>query len=73
MQGMIWRHLAPNCFSALLVFATLRFGQVILLGSVLSFSGGWGAQPPVAELGIHGRTGAGNSCSTRRISRWRRV
>jgi ABC-type dipeptide/oligopeptide/nickel transport system permease subunit len=54
-QGMsdarlIWRHLAPNCLSAIFVFATLRFGQVILLGSALSFLG-LGAQPPIAELG----------------------
>ena len=47
---MIWRHLAPNCVSAALVFATLRFGQVILLGSALSFLG-LGAQPPTPELG----------------------
>jgi ABC-type dipeptide/oligopeptide/nickel transport system permease subunit len=54
-QGMsdarlIRRHLAPNCLSPIFVFATLRFGQVILLGSALSFLG-LGAQPPVAELG----------------------
>ena len=62
-QGMgdarlIWRHLAPNCLSPILVFSTLRFGQVILLGSALSFLG-LGAQPPVAELGAmasQGRT-----------------
>ena len=47
---MIFRHLAPNCLSPMFVFATLRFGQVILLGSALSFLG-LGAQPPVAELG----------------------
>ncbi len=47
---LIWRHLAPNCLSAVFVFATLRFGQVILLGSALSFLG-LGAQPPVPELG----------------------
>ncbi len=47
---LILRHLAPNCLSAIFVFATLRFGQVILLGSALSFLG-LGAQPPVAELG----------------------
>jgi len=47
---LIWRHLAPNCLSPIFVFATLRFGQVILLGSALSFLG-LGAQPPVAELG----------------------
>ncbi len=62
-QGMgdfrlIRRHLAPNCLSPILVFATLRFGQVILLGSALSFLG-LGAQPPIAELGAmasQGRT-----------------
>lgn len=47
---LIIRHLAPNCLSPIFVFATLRFGQVILLGSALSFLG-LGAQPPVAELG----------------------
>jgi ABC-type dipeptide/oligopeptide/nickel transport system permease subunit len=47
---LIWRHLAPNCLSAIFVFATLRFGQVILLGSALSFLG-LGAQPPIPELG----------------------
>jgi peptide/nickel transport system permease protein len=47
---LIWRHLAPNCLSPIFVFATLRFGQVILIGSALSFLG-LGAQPPIAELG----------------------
>ncbi|WP_426956762.1 ABC transporter permease [Muricoccus radiodurans] len=47
---LILRHVAPNCLSAIFVFATLRFGQVILLGSALSFLG-LGAQPPVPELG----------------------
>ncbi len=47
---LILRHLLPNCAAALLVFATLRFGQVILLAAALSFLG-LGAQPPTAELG----------------------
>lgn len=47
---LILRHLLPNCATALLVFATLRFGQVILLGAALSFLG-LGAQAPAAELG----------------------
>ncbi len=57
-RRLMWRHLAPNCASALVVFATLRFGQVILLGAALSFLG-LGAQPPTAELGAmasQGRT-----------------
>jgi len=49
-RRLILRHLAPNCLSAIFVFSTLRLGQVILLGSALSFLG-LGAQPPVAELG----------------------
>ena len=47
---LVWRHVAPNCLSPIFVFSTLRLGQVILLGSALSFLG-LGAQPPVAELG----------------------
>ena len=47
---LIWRHVAPNCLSPIFVYATLRFGQVILLGSALSFLG-LGAQPPTPELG----------------------
>lgn len=47
---IVLRHLAPNSLSPIFVFATLRFGQVILLGSALSFLG-LGAQPPTAELG----------------------
>ncbi|MDB5415258.1 MAG: transporter permease [Rubritepida sp.] len=49
-RRLILRHLAPNCLSAIFVFSTLRLGQVILLGSALSFLG-LGAQPPMAELG----------------------
>jgi ABC-type dipeptide/oligopeptide/nickel transport system permease subunit len=47
---LILKHLLPNCLSAIFVFVTLRFGQVILLGAALSFVG-LGAQPPTAELG----------------------
>jgi peptide/nickel transport system permease protein len=49
-RRLIFRHLAPNCLSSVFVFSTLRLGQVILLGSALSFLG-LGAQPPTAELG----------------------
>ena len=47
---LIRRHLAPNCLTPIFVFATLRLGQVILLGAALSFLG-LGAQPPMPELG----------------------
>ncbi len=53
---LIFVHLAPNCLSPLFVFITLRLGQVILLGSALSFIG-LGAQPPTAELGAMAAAG----------------
>lgn len=48
---LIWRYLTLNCISTIFVFLTLRFGQIILIGSALSFLG-MGAQPPTAELGM---------------------
>jgi ABC-type dipeptide/oligopeptide/nickel transport system permease subunit len=39
------------CISTIFVFLTLRFGQIILIGSALGFLG-MGAQPPTAELGM---------------------
>ena len=48
---LIWRYLTLNCISTIFVFLTLRFGQIILIGSALSFLG-MGAQPPMAELGM---------------------
>ncbi len=48
---LLWRYLALNCASTIFVFLTLRFGQVILIGSALGFLG-LGAQPPTAELGM---------------------
>lgn len=50
-SALIWRYLTLNCVSTIAVFMTLRFGQVILVGSALGFLG-MGAQPPVAELGM---------------------
>ena len=44
------KYVLLNCLSPIFVFVTLRFGQVILLGALLSFIG-LGAQPPTAELG----------------------
>jgi ABC-type dipeptide/oligopeptide/nickel transport system permease subunit len=49
--ALIWRYLTLNCISTIFVFLTLRFGQIILIGSALSFLG-MGAQPPTAELGM---------------------
>jgi ABC-type dipeptide/oligopeptide/nickel transport system permease subunit len=50
-RTLLWRYLALNCMSSVFVFLTLRFGQVILIGAVLSFLG-LGARPPAAELGM---------------------
>jgi peptide/nickel transport system permease protein len=48
---LMWRYLTLNCLSTIFLFLTLRFGQIILIGSALSFLG-MGAQPPTAELGM---------------------
>lgn len=53
---LLTRYLALNCISSVFVYLTLRFGQVILLGSALSFLG-LGAQPPMAELGTMASAG----------------
>ena len=45
------RYLLRNCVSAIMIFMSLRFGQVILLGAALSFLG-LGARPPASELGM---------------------
>jgi len=50
-RTLMWRYLTLNCISTISVSLTLRFGQVILVGSALGFLG-LGAQPPVAELGM---------------------
>ena len=44
------RHIFPNCSSALLVQATLDFGDAILFFAALSFIG-LGAQPPAPDWG----------------------
>lgn len=45
------RYLLRNCISSIMIFMSLRFGQVILIGAALSFLG-LGASPPTAELGM---------------------
>lgn len=47
---ILTRYVLLNCLSPIFVFVTLRFGQVILLGALLSFIG-LGAQAPIPELG----------------------
>jgi len=48
---LFFRYLVRNCISSVMIFISLRFGQVILLGAALSFLG-LGARPPAAELGM---------------------
>ena len=45
------RYLVRNSISAIMIFMSLRFGQIILIGAALSFLG-LGARPPAAELGM---------------------
>ena len=45
------RYLLRNSISSIMIFISLRFGQVILIGAALSFLG-LGARPPTAELGM---------------------
>ncbi len=45
------RYLLRNAISSIMIFMSLRFGQLILLGAALSFLG-LGARPPQAELGM---------------------
>ena len=47
---IVWRHLLPNSYPAVLVHATLDFGYAILLVSGMSFVGA-GAQTPLPEWG----------------------
>ncbi|MCZ7568828.1 MAG: ABC transporter permease [Ardenticatenaceae bacterium] len=47
---MLWRHILPNSYSAVMVQATFDFGLSILLAAGLSFIGA-GAQPPLPEWG----------------------
>jgi peptide/nickel transport system permease protein len=49
-RRILLEYVLPNALSPIFVFVTLRFGQVILLGALLSFIG-LGAQPPTPELG----------------------
>ncbi len=47
---ILFRHVLPNCLSPVIVAATLKVGEVILLESALSFLG-IGVQPPTASWG----------------------
>ncbi|WP_299820358.1 ABC transporter permease [uncultured Jannaschia sp.] len=49
--ALFTRYLLRNAISSIMIFISLRFGQVILIGAALSYLG-LGARPPVAELGM---------------------
>ena len=49
--ALFTRYLMRNCISSIMIFISLRFGQIILIGAALSFLG-LGARPPSAELGM---------------------
>ena len=49
--SLFLRYLVRNSISSIMIFLSLRFGQVILIGAALSFLG-LGARPPTAELGM---------------------
>ncbi len=48
---VLWRHIVPNSFTAVLSLAALHFGTAILWISALSFLG-YGAPPPQPEWGL---------------------
>ena len=53
---VLWRHVLPNIAGALIVFATLEFGLMVLFEAGLSFLG-LGVQPPTASWGAMLSTG----------------
>ncbi len=50
-RQVLLRYVLTNCASTIIVYGTLRFGQVVLLGASLSFLG-LGVAPPSPELGV---------------------
>lgn len=50
-RTIVVRYLLRNALSSLLVYISMRFGQVILIGAALSFLG-LGVRPPISELGM---------------------
>lgn len=54
--AIFWRYLLRNSISSILIYLSLRFGQIILTGAALSFLG-LGARPPTAELGMMAASG----------------
>ena len=57
-RRIIFSHILPNCFSIILVQASLQVGNAILTAAALSFVG-VGAQPPLPEWGLMLSVGRG--------------
>ena len=57
-RRIIFSHILPNCFSVILVQASLQVGNAILTAAALSFVG-VGAQPPLPEWGLMLSVGRG--------------
>jgi oligopeptide transport system permease protein len=55
---VIWRHVVPNLWGPVIVYATLTIPQIVLFESFLSFLG-LGVQEPHASLGTLIAEGAG--------------
>ncbi len=53
---IMFKHILPNCFGPIIVYATLRLASSILSAAALSFLG-LGAQPPLPEWGAMVSTG----------------
>jgi oligopeptide transport system permease protein len=54
---LLWRHLLPNGFAPIVVYATLKVPDVMLDEALLSFLG-LGVQPPMASWGSLAAEGA---------------
>ena len=50
-KRIMFKHIFPNAFPPILVYATLEMGIAIIIASSLSFLG-FGAQPPTPEWGL---------------------
>ena len=67
--GIIRRHVIPNSFAPVLVYATLQIGITILIVAGLSFLG-YGAQPPTPDWGEMLNTAHGYMHSNVWLSIW---
>ncbi|MDJ1432892.1 ABC transporter permease [Halostagnicola sp. A-GB9-2] len=67
--NIILRHIIPNSFAPVMVYATLQIGVTILIVAGLSFLG-YGAQPPTPDWGEMLRVSHGHMLSNIWLSIW---